>query len=374
MAKVMTMSFLKSHPVFARKIKYQCEKEMNVILALLDRKGYFPYEYVTSPDVLLEGFPPLECFQNELRDEAPDEKRYKETLEVYEKLGCKNLGDYNILYIAMDVINIASIFICNCEMLKEYLHLDVYNFSSISTYAAACGTSKDRSLCTNIPNYNVMAAVEAASKGGYAGVFLRRAVVSDDRRPFSIKLEGVKKNVSSTVFIVDENNMYGEKMVQKLCQGGFVDITKELTYLDINTLIKDYETTDHMGYLISCDLKLPTSKHFGTELIYPSVFTKEQLEVQEISPYGTFHNRKKMKRPQKGEEFCKYMNTSKNMATFRDKKHEWCYIDTLKHACENGWVVTKVHKIYSYHQDYILKTYIEENTKRRMTSTCPVTI
>ena len=83
-----------------------------------------------------------------------------------------------------------------------------------------------------------------------------------------------------------------------------------------------------------------------------------------------------LRRPSKlkRQKFNKVYFCKKNMGTMLRKKRCWVMVELLQLEVEQGWVVTKVHTYYSFLQSYTMKRYIEENQKRRMESTDPVTI
>ena len=99
------------------------------LMALLNGKGYFCYDYVTSRNVLREtSLPPLEMFRNQLDRKKPDEGRYGEAMEIWNLLQCRNIDDYNCIYNVMDTINLAVMMEERTKTLNGYLHLDPRHF------------------------------------------------------------------------------------------------------------------------------------------------------------------------------------------------------------------------------------------------------
>ena len=89
----MVSTFLLGHEHFAPIYLGMTEDDSTRLMNLLDGKGYFCYDYITSRDVLREtSLPPLEMFKNQLDQKIPDEARYKEAEEIWELLTkCRNL-------------------------------------------------------------------------------------------------------------------------------------------------------------------------------------------------------------------------------------------------------------------------------------------
>lgn len=78
---------------------YDMEKNINLL-----RKGVFPYEYITSPEVLNEKkLPSKDKFYSELTGKGISDKDYK-------KYNCKTIRDYLEIYLKSDVILLADVF------------------------------------------------------------------------------------------------------------------------------------------------------------------------------------------------------------------------------------------------------------------------
>ena len=96
------------------------------------------------------------------------------------------------------------------------------NYTSLSVYSAACASLECRSIIQQIPNIEVMSAVEDAMHGGFAVVSMRRGFSTKGYEPCYIDNDkGESVRVMSTIEGQDENNQYGHKQTQKLMRGGF---------------------------------------------------------------------------------------------------------------------------------------------------------
>ena len=66
------------------------------------RKGLYPYDYMNSFDRFEEEQPPSKNdFFSELNNEHISDEDYEHVLEVWEKMGVKNMGDYYDLYLSL---------------------------------------------------------------------------------------------------------------------------------------------------------------------------------------------------------------------------------------------------------------------------------
>ncbi len=68
------------------------EKEM----ALIARKGFYPYEFIDDHTKLnYPGLPPKENFYSKVRLDGTSDKDYEHAQNVYNTFKCKDFGDYH---------------------------------------------------------------------------------------------------------------------------------------------------------------------------------------------------------------------------------------------------------------------------------------
>lgn len=80
-------------------------------IAMLDRKGVFPYDYVDSFERLNEtSLPSKEFFYNKLNDEEISDENYDFACNIWKKFRIKTLGEYSELYMKTDVLLLADVF------------------------------------------------------------------------------------------------------------------------------------------------------------------------------------------------------------------------------------------------------------------------
>ena len=73
-------------------------------------KVCFPYEFITKENIYNEELPPIENFYSSLKLDNISEEDYDKTLEIYEKLNCKNIKEYLDIYLKLDICLQADIF------------------------------------------------------------------------------------------------------------------------------------------------------------------------------------------------------------------------------------------------------------------------
>jgi hypothetical protein len=86
--------------------KYEMKKK-----ELLKRKGVYPYETVTSIEMLQtqKKLPPKSAFYSSLTNSTITNEEYKHAKKVFEKFKCKNLLEYTELYCQTDVALLAEV-------------------------------------------------------------------------------------------------------------------------------------------------------------------------------------------------------------------------------------------------------------------------
>ena len=75
------------------------------------RKGIFPYEWCDSIDKLNDTkLPSKEAFYSKLKQSGITDKEYQQSIDCWNKLGCRTIKLYMILYLKTDVILSADVF------------------------------------------------------------------------------------------------------------------------------------------------------------------------------------------------------------------------------------------------------------------------
>ena len=65
---------------------------------LLKEKVCFPYEWLTKENIFDKQLPPIDNFYSSLKLQNISQKEYDKTIEIYKKLGCKNVKSYLEIY------------------------------------------------------------------------------------------------------------------------------------------------------------------------------------------------------------------------------------------------------------------------------------
>ena len=148
-------------------------------------------------------------------------------------------------------------------------------------------------------------------------------------------------------------SLFGFSQVQKLPLNNFKWLTEaEVKSLDLMAKCDDGDT----GYFVECDLHYPKHLHIKHANL---PLAPEILEVhyENLSPYSKVAIAK--------TEGSKRYKDTKLMSTFHDKTNYVLHIRNLLLYISLGLVVTKIHRVLQFHQDYVLKPYIAMTTKAR---------
>lgn len=94
-------------PVFENFKLYDKE----IIKKYLLRKNVFPYEYCDSLEKFQETkLPPIECFYSSISNSNISQEDYEFAQDAFRTFNCINLKSYNMFYLKVDVVILASVF------------------------------------------------------------------------------------------------------------------------------------------------------------------------------------------------------------------------------------------------------------------------
>ena len=132
---------------------------------------------------------------------------------------------------------------------------------------------------------------------------------------------------------LDDNNLYGRAMSQKLPVNGFKWVKNLSKFNEI--FIRNYDESSDKGYFPEVDVGYP-KKLFDLRKDLP--FLPERKKVNKIE---------------------------KLICGIEDKEKYVVHIKVLKQALNHGLVLKKVQKVIQFNQKDWLKPYIDMNTKLR---------
>ena len=325
-------------------------------IALIMKKGVYPYEYMSDPTKFKETqLPPIEEFSSTLYSSAINgelkrvpisDDNYEHAKNVYKELKCETLKDYHDLYLKTDVMLLADCFENFRRTCLKYYDLDPAH------YLTAPGLSWDAMLKkTNVKielfqDQSMLEFIECGMRGGISVISHRYAKANNKY------MNSYEENeASSFIIYVDANNLYGWAMSQALPFGGY---RWETNVKKITTdLIMKLQDDSEMGCVLMVDLEYPSNIH-DTHNDYP--FCAEQIYC-EPSQY--------MQNVMQNLTLPKPAPVKKLTPNLNNKKSYVIHYRNLKQAIKNGLILKKVHKVLWFKQSKWLSNYIEFNTNMR---------
>ena len=284
-------------------------------------KGIFPYDFATSLEVLNQTFslPPIWS--------GVSDSDYAVAKACWEEAGCKNLLDYMLVYLKLDVLLLADVFQQFRSKCLNHNKLEPLNFfgnPGLSWASALLTLEEPIELLTDMTMYDFF---DAGIRGGMTFVNKHHVAAG----------EGVE------LMYIDINNLYGWALSQHLPKSDFKWVLDEPTLsemLDIcksNIEISEWE----FGCIMEVDIHIPESLH-------------DFLDQMPIAP----------------EKNCPPgSNVPKLLMTHEDKLNYPLHWRLLQYFIQLGAVVKKVHRAITFAQAPVFKNYIVTNTKLRSEAT-----
>ena len=107
---------------------------------LLKEKTCFPYEWLNKDNIYNKELPTIDKFYISLKLQNITKEEYNKTIDIYEKLGCKNVKDYLEIYMKLDITLQADIFNVIRNTIWNKFEIDC------SKYITSCSLSLDLML------------------------------------------------------------------------------------------------------------------------------------------------------------------------------------------------------------------------------------
>ena len=107
---------------------------------LLKEKTCFRYEWLTNENLLDKELPTINKFYSSLKLQNITKEEYNKTIDIYKKLGCKNIKDYLKIYMKLDITLQAAIFNTFRNTIWNKFEIDC------SKYTTSCSLSLDLML------------------------------------------------------------------------------------------------------------------------------------------------------------------------------------------------------------------------------------
>ena len=229
-----------------------CNKDLNKFSVLL-RKGVYPYEYMDSWEKFNETeLPDKESFYSELNKEGITDEDYVHAQKVWDTFNIQNLGEYHDLYVQSDTLQLADVFENFRDKCIEIYQLDPVHFLSAPGLAWQACFKKIRIELELLTDNDMLMMTEKGIRGGMSNAVYRYAKANNEY------MKNYNKNIKSSYLVyLDENNLYGWAMSQKLPVDSFKWIEKDNLSKFDESFIKNYDENSDSGYILEVDVEYP---------------------------------------------------------------------------------------------------------------------
>ena len=229
------------------------ESSIDEDMALIIRKGVYPYEYMTDMNKFNENkLPPKKDFKSTLKIEEISDEEYEHAQNVFNHFEMKDLLDYTNLYVTTDVLILADIFEQFRDSCIRHYELDpahFYTAPGLSFQAALKMTKVEMELLTDV---NMHLFIEAGIRGGVVMISKRYAKAHTaessqyDHHP--------SWHPSRSLIYLDAKNLYGWAMSQCLLIGKFEWVHEDELSNFTSEYIQQLEKNSDTGYIFEVDL------------------------------------------------------------------------------------------------------------------------
>ena len=172
---------------------------------LLKQKGFCPYSYFDSLATFCETqLPPQSLWSNTLQGGglSVSKNQYNHAVEFYAEMNCASLGDYDDVYLATDVLLLASVFEAFREVCYEMYGLEC------ACYFTASDLSVDAFLISSYHRKRAFGHVAKMIRGVMSSIYTCRFFKANNKYLEDYNPE----EPSSYLLNIDANNFYGEIM------------------------------------------------------------------------------------------------------------------------------------------------------------------
>ena len=198
--------------------------------------------------------PDKEAFYSNLNMEDVTDVDYSHGKTVFEYLINQNLGDYHDLYVQSDTLLLADVFENFRNMCIKVYELDpahVLFAPGLEWQACLKKTEVKLELLTDV---DMLLMVEKGIRGGICHTIYRYAKANNKY----MKNYNEDKEESFLQYL-DDNNLYGWALSQKLPVSGFKCKKNILRFNE--EFIKNYDEDSEKGYILEVDVKYPKHLH-----------------------------------------------------------------------------------------------------------------
>ena len=243
-----------------------------------------------------------------------------------------------IEYVENDIFILGHCFNLFVKLNMNTYKLNPLHYISLPSYSFDCFLKLSKAELDITQGEQILKDFISAMRGGICGVMGDRYIRSQSQSQKSMA-----KHDQWSIWYIDANNLYGYALMQKLPYKDF-----EYSNTTLDEVLKISDGSDY-GYWFICDLEY-------------TIECKERTSNLQLLPHRREVENNELgykQRPPTSSE-------SKKLILDQNNKYEYpIHYRMLKFVVKMGIKLTKVHRIIKFKQDYIIRDYIELNTKMR---------
>ena len=329
---------------------------VNDNLALLKRKGVYPYEHATSFERFEQTrLPPKEVFYSSLKSRGISDEDYEHARTVWDAFaaqkqgGSFTFGDYHDLYLLTDVLLLADVMHNFRTMCLAYYKLDPWRFHTLPALTLKAGLRMTKASIDLIQDIDMHLFVEAGMRGGVSCVSKRLAEASD---------EPDENGLRQFLLYLDANNLYGWAMSQYLPTGNYRWLSDgEVAVFQLDA----WAENGAKGCLLEVDLDFPDELH-DLLVDYPPAPEKKPISYEMLS------EKQRELLSSFTENAESWQSVSKLVPSLESKQKYVVHYRALQLYVKLGVKLTTIHRVLKFAQAPWLKPYIDFNTAQRATA------
>ena len=236
-------------------------------------------------------------------------------MDIIKRFNINSGEELTEIYLKCDVLLLACVF-------EKFIKISVNEFGinplycvSLPSYTWQCGLKYTGINLQTLQDKDMILLLENKIRGGISSVMGNRYIKSDENKK---------------ILYIDANNFYGHSMSQPLPY----DETKIDKSVKLEDKLKKPDDGD-VGYFVEADLIYPDNKKEKTEnFLFASV--NKKIDPDKINDYT------KEIKPDT------YIQTSKLICDWSDKKKYLVHYRLLNFYVRHGMIVDKVHELISF--------------------------
>ena len=346
-----TLALEKIMPITVKTVKKSHFRDE--VIPLLTSKLPYPYSLPKKIEDFenIDHLPPPKAFFDELNETHISDADYSNVKTIFEKSGCKNLRDLCDLYIMCDVCMLADVFAdFNIEIFRAF-GIHVANFVSGSSLSMRAGLKHSKTDIELLSDYSMYEIFHNSIRGGYCAVNRRYARANN----CEMGDDFIKNLISTMIFYLDFNNLYGACLRQKMPYADFSYMSHDAIskYEKNPESLLEIDPEASKGYFITCDFHIPENLARLTDCMPLAIVNTKKIVP---SPYT---------RSIGGDKASQKKLIAGHFSLERYSFH----IKLLQFYIRLGVIVSKVHSIIEFSQKPLFKDFVEHCANARKIAT-----